>query len=343
MLTQQLRPKTFRDVAGQDLVKKTLKAIIKSPENAPRVLILQGDYGTGKTSLARIFARALNCKYLEDMEPCGKCDTCRDIEDSMYYTEYDSALVGNVEAVKSLRDYFVNNSDDYWKVITIDEFHLVSTTAQSALLKIFEETTSKIFFVLCTTNIDNILKPLRSRSLELKLSLIPDDLIKENLLKVIKNNNINIDESIVDLIVLRSRGHLRDAHMLLDRYCLLEKEDFITSINSAREYYIKFLISCFKGDKEKVSKYIYYLQSYTLADLKIDYEGIVLELFKVSLGVEQAKDEGMGILNKIVGYKILELYKILVDPIILDSFVGDKRFQAACWYIYTNINKLTRR
>lgn len=338
MLTQQFRPKVFSEVAGQDLVKKALKAIIKNPDSAPKVLILQGAYGTGKTSLARIFARALNCKNKINGEPCGVCEVCKNIEDTIYYSEYDSALVGNVEAVKSLRDYFVNNTDSYWKVITIDEFHLVSVQAQSALLKIFEESTSKIFFILCTTNIENILKPLRSRALELNLTLIPDDIIKANLKEIIKVKNIDIEDNIIDLIVLRARGHLRDAHMLLDRYSLLDKEDFITSINSAREYFIKFLTSCLIHNKEKAARYIYLLQGFTLSDLKQDYESVILEILKVSLKVEEPKDDIIKALCNLIGYKTLDLYYILMQDIVFNSFTGDKLFQAACWYIYTQVN-----
>ena len=340
MLTQQFRPKTFKDVTGQDLVKKTLLSIVKKPEDAPKVLILQGEYGTGKTSLARIFAKALNCPNVVNGEPCGECEVCRDIENTIYYDEYDSALVGNVETVKSLRDYFVNNTDDYWKVITIDEFHLVSIQAQSALLKIFEESFSKVFFILCTTNVENILKPLRSRSLELNLTLIPSELIRDNLKEIIKQKNLVVEDNILDLIVVRSRGHLRDAHMLLDRYCLLDKEDFITSIYSARDYFIKFLICCLLHNKEKASRYIYLLQGFTLSDLKQDYEGVILEILKVSLQIEEPKDENIKNLCSMIGYKTLELYYILVQDIIFNSFTGDKKFQSACWYIYMQMLKI---
>ena len=339
MLTHQFRPKTFSEVYGQDLVKKTLKAIIKKPESAPKVIILQGDFGVGKTSLARIFARGLNCLSPVDGDPCGKCENCINLENSLFYEEYDSAIIGNIDTIKSLRDYFTNNIENTWKVVVIDEFHLVSTQAQSALLKVFEETTTNVFFVLCTTNVESILKPLRSRSLELNLTLIPDDISKASLKHIAEENHIEIDDKTLDLIVLRSRGHLRDAHMLLDRYCLLDKEDFEVSIKSARDYFIKFLICCLTHNKEKAARYIYLLQGFTMSDLKTDYEGVILEFLRVSLKVEEPKDNEIKTLCSMVGYKTMDIYYILVQDLIFISFTSDKRFQAACWYIYTQMLK----
>ena len=163
MITQQYRPKTFSAVAGHKGVIETLKCIVKNPENAPRTIILQGEYGTGKTTCARILARALNCPNQKGGEPCGDCPVCNsDLDLSPYYSEYDSAIIGNVDTIRGLRDTFYYNSDDGYKVIVLDECHLISKQAQAALLKVFEETKGNIFFVLCTTDAQMLLPTIRS-------------------------------------------------------------------------------------------------------------------------------------------------------------------------------------
>ena len=102
-----MRPKTFAEVAGQDLNKKILMAIVKNPEEAPKSLVLQGFYGSGKTTMARIFARALNCENPKNGEPCCKCANCiEDIDSCYYYQEYDAAVVGSVDNIRELRDTF---------------------------------------------------------------------------------------------------------------------------------------------------------------------------------------------------------------------------------------------
>ena len=114
IITQEFRPQTFKEVAGQDLVKELLKAIVKKPESSPKTLILQGEYGTGKTTCARILARALNCQNrTKDGDACGHCDFCKsNIENTIFYEEFDSAMIGNVNDIKDLKDLFVQCEDN---------------------------------------------------------------------------------------------------------------------------------------------------------------------------------------------------------------------------------------
>lgn len=338
MFTIRYRPKSFKEISGQVIVKKTLQAIVRKPEEAPKVIILAGSYGVGKTSIARAFARALICRDNGSGDSCGICEVCKNsLDSSVLYEEYDSALIGNTDSIKVMREFFTNETDLGYKVIVLDEAQLISPVAQAALLKVFEETSSKIFFILCTTDVEKLIPTIRSRSLELSLELLSEKDIKNNLKRIIEDRQIEIDEATLNLIILRSSGHLRDAQMILDRYCLLEREDFLESTKSAREFYIKLLICCIKKDKEKVERYIYLLEQYNLNDLKRDYESFILEFLKVSLGTEKPRDENIGCLCNLVGYKTIDYYKILVQDMIFDSFESDKRFQASMWYVYTQI------
>lgn len=344
MITRECRPQRINQVFGQDIVKKTLLALSQKPKNCPKVIILNGPYGTGKTSLVRAFARAANCQDQQDGDSCGHCSICQqDIENSPYYSEYDSAIIGNIESVKVLREHFDFNSDLGYKIICLDEAHLISAQAQAALLKVFEEACSRTFFVLCTTNIEKILNTIRSRSLILNLDLISHEDMFENIKNIIQVKQIDMDDNTINLIIDRSRGHMRDAHMMIDNYQLLSKEDFIVSISSAREYIIKFLICCYTGRLDDASRFIRNMQRFTLADLKIDYENVILEIMKVSLNVIDAKDNEMKTLKSLVKTKNIDLYYILADNIIINSFTSDKALQAACWVIYTKIQKMLER
>ena len=201
MISQDYRPQRFEDVAGQDLVKELLKSIVKNPDTAPKSIILQGEYGTGKTTCARILARALNCPNSKNGDACGICDFCKsNIEHTIFYQEYDSAMIGNVSDIKDLKDTFYFDKSLGYKVLVLDEAQLMTPQAQSALLKTLEESNSGIFFILCTTHIDKILPTIKSRSLKLRFDLINENEIKKNLENIIKNKQISINYDIINLI-----------------------------------------------------------------------------------------------------------------------------------------------
>lgn len=124
MLSQEARPQTFREVAGQRLAKELLISIVRKPNESPRSLLLTGEYGTGKTTTSRIFARGLNCPNKKDYEPCNKsdCPICgQDINSASFYQEYDATIIGNVETIRELRDTFYYNIKGQYKVIVLDE------------------------------------------------------------------------------------------------------------------------------------------------------------------------------------------------------------------------------
>lgn len=362
MITQQYRPKTFKEVAGHKNIVDTLKCIAKNPINAPRTIILQGEFGTGKTTCARILARALNCKNSENGEPCGNCPVCNsDLDLSSFYVEYDSAVVGNVDSIRALRETFYYNSDTGYRVIVLDECHLISKTAQAALLKVFEETKGNIFFILCTTDAQMLLPTIRSRSLELRFNLIPDIYLKENLKNIAEKENIDIDDETLDLIVSRAEGHARNAQMLLDRYQLLGSV-FKESIKTSKDDFAKLILFCIKSNlwkaarlqgntderipklidsaKNEISKIIYKLQCNSLSSLKSDYEDTVLDIMKVAVGSKESNIPEIVEISKYARQSrdiYLKTYRTLTMDSVLNSFKSDKMFQAAMWVLYIDL------
>lgn len=343
LLTQVARPRTIGEVAGQHIAKQALLAMAKNPEDSPRVIILHGTYGIGKTSLARAFARAVNCKDKFSDDACGKCEVCQaKIEDTPYYEEYDSSIIGNLEEIKKLREFFDYNSEDGYRIITIDEAHLLSRQAQSALLKVFEEVSSRVFFILCTTEKDKLLPTIQSRSMDIRLTPIPDEDMRKNIKKVANDNDIEVSDEIVDMIVKRSEGHLRDAHLLLQNYVLLDEKDFKDLLCTARSAFIAYYLYCYEGNIENAKVWLNKLLRFPLTDLKRDYEALLLEIMSCATGASEPKDELMGRLIQTVKSKALNLYYIMVDPVIINSFESDYRFQAAQLDIYLKINNKIR-
>lgn len=345
MLTQTCRPQSFAEMAGQEQVKELLKAIVKNPDTAPKTLILQGEYGTGKTTSARIFAKALNCRNkTKDGDVCGHCDICTsDIDKSIYYDEFDSAMIGNVPDIKELKETFYFDKNLGYKVITLDETHLMSSQSQATLLKVLEESNSGIFFVLCTTNVEKILPTIRSRALKLRFDLIGTQDILNNLKGIVEKNNYTISDDILGLIADRSRGHLRDAHMLLDEYLLLGEEEFRKVTQSSEELYYKLILAAMKNDIITIQKIISIMQSYPLYMLKQDYEMAVLNIIKVGLRVEQTTNKYLAFLVSLYKERIFTIIDILNRKEIYEMFTSDKRFQAAMYLIVGSVRGLSGR
>ena len=375
MITQQFRPQIFSQVVGHELVTKTLKCIVNNPKLAPKSIILQGEFGTGKTTCARILARALNCKHrTPDGDACGQCEVCTgDIDKSIYYDEYDSAMVGNVEAIRNLRDTFYFNSDSGYKVIVIDECHLMSKQAQSALLKVIEEMKDNVFFIFCTTDIDMVLNTIRSRSLELRFNLVNEESIKKNIVdimvkkglmhyidvqkqetdekgesKIVTYTTVMTEElarykDAINIIAKRSMGHMRNAHMLLDQYLLLGDE-FMKTVTSSRIYYVRFLLGAVLGRKDVCENALVKMQEFSLTNLKTDYESLVLELIKTIYEIQKPEDNYTLELIKSLGmYAKAGFIDLINDPKIYKLFGSDKQFQAALWVVYQNIQTLLGR
>lgn len=331
MISRDFRPRTFEEVAGNKLNISILKKIIENPESSPRCLLFQGSFGCGKTTLARIFARALNCQG--DNKPCGECSNCKkNLDESYFYSEYDSSVVGNVEEIRKLRDSFGYVTTGGYRVIVLDEVHLISRVAQSALLKVFEDNKSNVFFVLATTNPEKVLQTIKSRSLILDFKTIEHKDVVDNLREVSGKLNISPSDTVLDIIARRSRGHMRNAHMLLDMYNLLGEEKFKENVKDCTESILDFFQALATREIRKLYESIDIMVSFPLDELIIDFQEVVLNLMK-TLVSKKGEGRYIQILSR-MGKNAMKIIKLCISPIIIDSFSSDYTLQTALLAIY---------
>ena len=219
VLARKWRPKTFEEVAGQDHVTKTLANAIKAGRVA-HAYLFAGPRGVGKTTTARILARALNCESGPTPQPCGECDACRSISagSNMDVLEIDGASNRGIEDVRGLREQVrYAPSGGRYKVYIVDEVHMLTDQAFNALLKTLEEPPSHVIFVFATTSPQKIPVTILSRCQRFDFGRIPARTILERLKGIKEVEKFQIDEAGLALLARKARGSLRDAESLLDQ------------------------------------------------------------------------------------------------------------------------------
>jgi len=218
-LYRKFRPNTFSDMSGQDVIVKTLLNAVKT-NKIGHAYVFSGPRGTGKTSLAKIFAKAVNCENLIDGNPCNKCDSCINANSNSPsdIIEIDGASNNGVEEIRDLRDKvkYLPNIGKY-KVYIIDEVHMLTTGAFNALLKTLEEPPSHVLFILATTEVHKIPATILSRCQRFDFKNIDLNNIIERLEYVSKEENINITKEAIKTIAINAEGGMRDALSLLDQ------------------------------------------------------------------------------------------------------------------------------
>ena len=218
-LYRKFRPQVFADVKGQDHIVTTLKNQIKA-DRIGHAYLFCGTRGTGKTTIAKIFAKAVNCEYPVDGSPCGECPTCRAIASgsSMSVIEIDAASNNGVDNIRQIREEVeYRPTDGKYKVYIIDEAHMISQQAFNALLKTLEEPPSYIIFILATTEAHKIPITILSRCQRYDFRHISIDTITARLRELMEAENIVVEERALRYVAKAGDGSMRDALSLLDQ------------------------------------------------------------------------------------------------------------------------------
>ena len=218
-LYRKYRPKTFDDVVGQEHITETLKKQVETGRLSHAYLFI-GTRGTGKTTCAKILAKAVNCEHPVNGNPCNQCAACRGIDDGsiLDVVELDAASNNGVDNVRALRDEAVFSPANVRKrVYIIDEVHMLSTSAFNALLKILEEPPAHLMFILATTELHKVPATILSRCQRHSFKRIPVDTIAARLNYVAQQEHLNLQPDAAALLARMADGGMRDALTLLDQ------------------------------------------------------------------------------------------------------------------------------
>jgi len=214
------RPQKFSEVVGQPVATRILSNSIKMGQ-VPAALALFGMYGCGKTTLARIYAKALNCSNF-DGEPCGVCESCKNIQSgtSQCVLEYDAASHSGVDDAREFEELVSFSASGAYRVIILDECHMLTKAAQSVLLKLLEEPREKTLFVLVTTEVSKLEDTVLSRCLRVDLRPIGVPDIEKSIRHILSSEGVTFTEGFLAKLAQNSTGALRDTQQVLEQLVL---------------------------------------------------------------------------------------------------------------------------
>jgi len=220
VFARKYRPQTFDEVVGQEHITRTLKNAIEQNRLAHAYIFI-GPRGTGKTSIARIMAKALNCIHGPTVTPCGVCDVCREIAagTSLDVLEFDAASNTQVDKI---REIIIDNvkyapTRGRYKLYIVDEVHMLSASSFNALLKTLEEPPAHVKFIFATTNVEKVPTTILSRCQRFDLKRIPVPLIKQHLLEIAAKENVRLSGPAAETLARGAEGGMRDAESMLDQ------------------------------------------------------------------------------------------------------------------------------
>ena len=264
-LYRKFRPDSFASVKGQDHIVKTLKNQIMA-DRIGHAYLFCGTRGTGKTTVAKILAKAVNCEHPVDGNPCGECETCKAIAagTSMNVIEIDAASNNGVDNIREIREEVAYSpTTGKYKVYIIDEVHMLSIGAFNALLKTLEEPPSYVIFILATTEAHKIPITTLSRCQRYDFKRISINTISSRLMELMEKENVEVEERAIRYIAKKADGSMRDALSLLDQciaFYLGQKltYDHVLDVLGAvdTEVFSRFLREILKNDVAQVMKHL---------------------------------------------------------------------------------------
>ncbi|MBZ2110671.1 DNA polymerase III subunit gamma/tau [Streptococcus infantis] len=230
-LYRKYRSQTFSQLVGQEVIAKTLKQAVEQ-EKISHAYLFSGPRGTGKTSVAKIFAKAMNCPNQVGGEPCNNCYICQAVTNGSLedVIEMDAASNNGVDEIRDIRDKSTYApSVACYKVYIIDEVHMLSTGAFNALLKTLEEPTPNVVFILATTELHKIPATILSRVQRFEFKSIKTQDIRDHIFHILEKEGIDYESEAVEIIARRAEGGMRDALSILDQALSLTQEARLTT------------------------------------------------------------------------------------------------------------------
>jgi len=230
-LYRKYRSQNFSQLVGQEVVARTLKQAVEQ-DKISHAYLFSGPRGTGKTSVAKIFAKAMNCPNQVGGEPCNNCYICQAVTDGSLedVIEMDAASNNGVDEIRDIRDKSTYApSIAQYKVYIIDEVHMLSTGAFNALLKTLEEPTPNVVFILATTELHKIPATILSRVQRFEFKSIKTQDIRDHIFQILEKEGIDYETEAVEIIARRAEGGMRDALSILDQALSLTQESTLTT------------------------------------------------------------------------------------------------------------------